>query len=429
MTTATTLTNPLHSLRLFSSPNSSSAQRCGNGTPALSTTASSITTTASSSSSSGSKATGRRPTEHPRQSRRLATGNDSGAAGAANTEREEELWPAAVDTLAQRLWECGRIALTGVGSGNGGSFTPSSKVLVDDRDATTSVVCDTAEDTGNGDEEGEGEAPALCDGPYVRVDFAPVKVPSPVGLSERSAKKINSSSAASAAAGSEQGDAARRQQSQKQPLPAPFHHYQPITNPFKSLLRPSSTPPQAASPPEHPTLLRTPTAGTPAALATAAGTCAHCRRGSFLEFCFSKDRCQCLCHNDCPCKPCGEIRCYRDSGSTPSQECGSEHRPAAEDAKRHSGDLIVSAPSTRAGKSAVDRDAATKAAAVVDNVSAAAGGFRPFGAVDALCPVAADFASRSNAGRKRNQREYAHARMRVSKVWADEKRRLCSLPT
>ncbi|KAJ1954253.1 hypothetical protein EC988_002536 [Linderina pennispora] len=108
--------------------------------------------------------------------------------------------------------------------------------------------------------------------------------------------------------------------------------------------------------------------------------------GNFLEFCFSRDHCRCACHEDCPCNPCADIRQQRQR----SVSTDSTAQPT---------------PARVQSKESLDP------------------AFRPFGDVAAVKPVML------HTGRKRHQRDYENARMRVSKIWADEKRRLCSMPT
>ncbi|KAJ2448973.1 hypothetical protein EV183_005152 [Coemansia sp. RSA 2336] len=72
-------------------------------------------------------------------------------------------------------------------------------------------------------------------------------------------------------------------------------HMQPKSNPFKTMLRADPT-----SSPSAPHSRQQP-----------GRLCVHCKQGNFLEFCFSADRCSCGCHNECPCKPCMDIRQVR----------------------------------------------------------------------------------------------------------------------
>ncbi|KAI9471454.1 hypothetical protein BX667DRAFT_500631 [Coemansia mojavensis] len=100
---------------------------------------------------------------------------------------------------------------------------------------------------------------ALCDdGPYVHLSMESIKPPS---------KRTSFSSSS-------------------------LLHMQPKSNPFKTMMRAEPTPSLSAPHTrQHPEKI-----------------CIHCKQGNFLEFCFSADRCSCGCHNECPCKPCLDIR-------------------------------------------------------------------------------------------------------------------------
>ncbi|KAJ2122304.1 hypothetical protein IW147_003501 [Coemansia sp. RSA 720] len=73
---------------------------------------------------------------------------------------------------------------------------------------------------------------------------------------------------------------------------SPLIHEQPVSNPFKTMLRVPTTAPAAE---------------------WERDSCVHCKQGNFLEFCFAGTRCVCACHAECPCNPCHDIRRARGS--------------------------------------------------------------------------------------------------------------------
>ncbi|KAJ2809370.1 hypothetical protein H4R20_000180 [Coemansia guatemalensis] len=240
-----------------------------------------------------------------------SSANNTQLSTSSSSSSSEDDEAAAVDTLAQQLWDAGHI-------GEQPSTGVSSKLLFD-----TDALCD--------------------DAPYVCVDRVPAQQQQQHGAWR---KRF-------AAACGEDGHkprvkvpgpplpSARRVQAPPQcsspaPLCSPLIHPQPISNPFRTMMRPSGPP--TASPtslacqqprrrercasstslrPHPPPANRRPAAPPPltagAAPPALADPCIHCKRGNFLEFCFAADRCRCACHDACPCNPCLDIRRLRPS--------------------------------------------------------------------------------------------------------------------
>ncbi|KAJ2077242.1 hypothetical protein H4R24_005248 [Coemansia sp. RSA 988] len=234
----------------------------------------------------------------------------------SSSNGRDEAEAAAVDTLAQRLWDAGRI-------GERQSSGVSSKLLFD--------------------------AEALCDdAPYVCVD----RVAAPA-LQQRGAWRKRFAAACGEdgqqpfvrVSGPNALPSTRRAQavplpqcSSPAPLCSPLIHPQPISNPFRTMMRssgPSTALPTSLAcqqprersassaslrphpPPPTPRAAVLPPLTAGAAL-TLADPCIHCKRGNFLEFCFAADRCRCTCHDACPCNPCMDIRRLRPSLTLPS---------------------------------------------------------------------------------------------------------------
>ncbi|KAJ2379663.1 hypothetical protein GGI05_006567, partial [Coemansia sp. RSA 2603] len=259
-----------------------------------------------------------------------------------------------------RLWDCGRDAFgrhypSSLSPSSSSFVLPSKLVFDDDEDkdengngannysssSPNSVICDApiCQD--------DVAADSLCDGPYVKIDYAqPELGPTTVTATAVAAAAACSPPANYSAAAVTEKAAIRQQlgaddhgddhisshpqspthQKQKWQHQQQLCQNQPMTNPFKTMmlrqLPPSCTAvgsphhesPAGVSVHQRPGYMRTPyrtAAPTPRAAATPAlqnSACVHCKRGNFLEFCFVNDRCQCACHAECPCKPCIDIR-------------------------------------------------------------------------------------------------------------------------
>ncbi|KAJ2161533.1 hypothetical protein GGF46_001388 [Coemansia sp. RSA 552] len=194
---------------------------------------------------------------------------------------DTEEW--AVDRLAQQLWTRGRISQEPC-------ISPVSSRLVFD-------------------------AEALCDrDPYVRIDVDE-EAAGGSGQGRRRVTRpavslgINRHAQAAAAAATDTPAS----------LCSPLIRVQPKTNPFKRMaVQPPTTAPPTLSLSARPADEdgSRPTKSPP--VSSHSFLCVHCKRGNFLEFCFAGDRCLCGCHEECPCKPCVDIRRLRHS---PSAEC------------------------------------------------------------------------------------------------------------
>ncbi|KAJ2688197.1 hypothetical protein IWW39_002397 [Coemansia spiralis] len=215
----------------------------------------------------------------------------------------------AVEALAQRLWDCGREALSRRNSSSDSSSADNSESKL--------VFDETREVTG-----GQEDTAGLCDGPYVRVDYSaspPPPPPPPVDdLIDQPPPPL------------QQRVACGR---------PPLIHYQPRTNPFKTMMRVPATMDKKAPAPRLSSATiasracrrqveedeaKNATSPTPLVLTLTGSlrttttdnngsplSCTHCKRGNFLEFCFVSDRCSCRCHDDCPCNPCLDIKDHR----------------------------------------------------------------------------------------------------------------------
>ncbi|KAJ2824599.1 hypothetical protein FBU31_003947 [Coemansia sp. 'formosensis'] len=195
-----------------------------------------------------------------------------------------DTWPMAVEALAQRLWDCGREALSRRSSTSDTNSVNESKLVFD--------------------ETGEVDTSAgLCDGPYVRIDYSASPPALPSAELEPSPPPL------------QQHVACR----------PPLIHYRPRTNPFKTMMRTPAFDDKSrlssAAATSHACRhveaknATSPQASSPLPLASnnspPSSSCTHCKRGNFLEFCFVADRCSCQCHDVCPCNPCLGIKDHR----------------------------------------------------------------------------------------------------------------------
>ncbi|KAJ2718444.1 hypothetical protein GGI07_005756 [Coemansia sp. Benny D115] len=266
-TTTVTLARPhIHSLHLRSSSSLSlsppTTPRMPENldhrlTPELSATNSNTSTSTSTGSSVASR--------------------DSGADSQTKSrlsQTETETWPTAVEALVQRLWECGRDALNRhYSTSPPTSAAPSasgSKLVFDDTEEAGNLGLDAASSLDQHDDTAV-DADSLCDGPYVRVDYCSQPessklaqdkiigaVTAPASPSENAQRDVSAAKACGVNGGLDHDSLpARRQQTphcgrkrqaatceKKRPA---LLHYQPMSNPFKTMLRQPMSPQPAAS--------------------------------------------------------------------------------------------------------------------------------------------------------------------------------------
>ncbi|KAJ2608875.1 hypothetical protein H4S08_004282 [Coemansia sp. RSA 1365] len=235
-----------------------------------------------------------------------------------NSHYETAAEAAAVDTLAQRLWAAGHIGeLPG---GVSSKLLFDAETLCDDAPYVCVDKVSTTQTHQSGARRKRFEAACVEDGqrPCVEVSASTV----PYAQHAQAAPTL------------------LPQCSSPAPLYSPLIHPQPISNPFRTMMRPSGPPtapptsvacqmPQRRERCTSSASLRSqqpPVNLRPAAspLLTAevpplsVDPCIHCKRGNFLEFCFATDRCRCVCHDACPCNPCLDIRRLRPPLTTHS---------------------------------------------------------------------------------------------------------------
>ncbi|KAJ1989698.1 hypothetical protein GGI25_004726 [Coemansia spiralis] len=338
------------------------------------------------------------PTLSPKSGSSAESSIASSSSRAQSECTTDSSWPMAVDALAQRLWDCGRNAISRhCTSTSSSSSTSSSNFLpveqlepaqaahsVDNGDKAPArhLLPDQKNNAPGNDDDGI----VLCDGPYVHVDYAaappeltavlPLHPPSHTSNNQPNRKRNysqkqmlvqqNAFGAAAATAtgkkpfaGSElTTDSYFAQMADTKSLcrspqiacdRLQLVHYQPMTNPFKTMAKSTTnstslaTSPITANPTansasgalahqtnHHYKLISSPASPSPTspfrrpnhyeanpsfseAEAKPILPCVHCKRGNFLEFCFVNDRCGCNCHSKCPCNPCTNIRSHRTS--------------------------------------------------------------------------------------------------------------------
>ncbi|PIA14552.1 hypothetical protein COEREDRAFT_82681 [Coemansia reversa NRRL 1564] len=244
----------------------------------------------------------------------LEVNSDSSSRNSSHYETAAEA--AAVDTLAQRLWAAGRIGE--LPDGVSSKLLFDKETLCDDAPYVCVEKVAATQTRQSGAWRKRFEAACVEDGQRPCVE-----------VSGRTLPYTRHTQAA---------PSLLPQCSSPAPLCSPLIHPQPISNPFRTMMR-SSGPPTA--PPtsvacHQPRRRERCTSSafprpqpSPASLCSTApplltadippppvDPCIHCKRGNFLEFCFTDDRCHCVCHDACPCNPCMEIRRLRPSLTT-----------------------------------------------------------------------------------------------------------------